>query len=567
MKKILSVLTFLLFLVIPSTLACEDPLTCTDMRLALSIAGNLELYSKSPVSSVDWVKVYLNYVPKDDYRQSVVSLDTSPTPFYQDDNEIVFYWEKPAISQKTYSLNAVIDTDSDYLEIRNKVVMPPRNIPKDSYVYVQPSNLIDINEDIRRKASSLAAGETDEFIVVSRLAEWVNQNVEYDLNTITAEASKPASWVYANKVGVCDEITNLFIAMCRSLGIPAKFVSGVSYTNLPGFDNPWGPHGWAEVYFEGVGWVPFDATYGQYGYVDAGHIKLKESVDGDKSTVEFEWRSINVDITPGEIKTDVDIIEKSGEYPERVLILSYPYLENVEFGSYNIIIGEVSNFEDFYVAKEFSLSVPKEIKVLSAKKQFAILRPKEKANLYWIIKVDEGLSKNYRYTFPSTIYTQQNESANSEFFVKKGETYLSYDFVISYLEERNNLLQKPYSEAVDLDCDYKDRIRFGENQNISCVIKNNGDETLKAIKVCHLTCLQSFDLPSGAQKSFGFIQNYANVGPSSLIITAKNELIAKYAYINILVFDKPKIIIYNITNPGNVNFKDEVDISFFIKKD
>ena len=72
--------------------------------------------------------------------------------------------------------------------------------------------------------------------------------------------TEPATWVYDNRQGVCDELTGLFISMLRELGIPARFVSGVSYTNLPEFAKPWGGHGWAEVWFPDVGWVPFDVT-------------------------------------------------------------------------------------------------------------------------------------------------------------------------------------------------------------------------------------------------------------------------------------------------------------------
>ena len=59
----------------------------------------------------------------------------------------------------------------------------------------------------------------DLFIVVYKLAEWVKTNVNYDLSTLTASVSQKASWVLDNKEGVCDEITNLFIALSRALGI------------------------------------------------------------------------------------------------------------------------------------------------------------------------------------------------------------------------------------------------------------------------------------------------------------------------------------------------------------
>jgi transglutaminase-like putative cysteine protease len=94
--------------------------------------------------------------------------------------------------------------------------------------YTSPSEKIDINDDIKKQAEKLAAGEDDLYVVVFKLADWVNSNIAYNLSSATSEATLPSSWVLANKYGVCDELSNLFISMCRSLGIPARFVSGIA---------------------------------------------------------------------------------------------------------------------------------------------------------------------------------------------------------------------------------------------------------------------------------------------------------------------------------------------------
>ena len=55
----------------------------------------------------------------------------------------------------------------------------------------------------------------------------MRKNVKYDITTSTEDVSQKSSWVLKNKIGVCDEITNLFISLNRASGIPARFVSGV----------------------------------------------------------------------------------------------------------------------------------------------------------------------------------------------------------------------------------------------------------------------------------------------------------------------------------------------------
>lgn len=63
--------------------------------------------------------------------------------------------------------------------------------------------------------------------------------------------------------GDCTEFTDVFIALCRAKGIPARFCQG--YLLDPVIDTP--RHDWAEVHFEKYGWVPFDPLY--------AHLKLR----------------------------------------------------------------------------------------------------------------------------------------------------------------------------------------------------------------------------------------------------------------------------------------------------
>lgn len=58
--------------------------------------------------------------------------------------------------------------------------------------------------------------------------------------------------------GDCGQVSLLYISLMRSLGVPARWESG--WVTPMGEENL---HDWAEVYFEGVGWVPVDVSYGR----------------------------------------------------------------------------------------------------------------------------------------------------------------------------------------------------------------------------------------------------------------------------------------------------------------
>lgn len=59
--------------------------------------------------------------------------------------------------------------------------------------------------------------------------------------------------------GDCGQVSLLYISLMRSLGVPARWESG--WMIHPHDKNL---HDWAEVYFEGVGWVPVDVSFGRY---------------------------------------------------------------------------------------------------------------------------------------------------------------------------------------------------------------------------------------------------------------------------------------------------------------
>ncbi|MBK5195659.1 MAG: transglutaminase domain-containing protein, partial [Proteiniphilum sp.] len=66
------------------------------------------------------------------------------------------------------------------------------------------------------------------------------------------------AYVIENGKGDCGQVTLLLITMLRYKGIPARWQSG--WMTHPGEANL---HDWAEVYFEGVGWVPVDVSFGR----------------------------------------------------------------------------------------------------------------------------------------------------------------------------------------------------------------------------------------------------------------------------------------------------------------
>ena len=58
------------------------------------------------------------------------------------------------------------------------------------------------------------------------------------------------------------DLAKIFVVAARSLGAPARYVSGYHLTEVDGEHLP-APHGWAEAHVDGLGWVGFDPCTGR----------------------------------------------------------------------------------------------------------------------------------------------------------------------------------------------------------------------------------------------------------------------------------------------------------------
>ena len=94
------------------------------------------------------------------------------------------------------------------------------------------------------------------------LTRLIHHEFKYDSKATTV--STPLEEVMTNRRGVCQDFAHIAIAGLRSLGLPARYVSGYVRTHpaegeqrLLGAD---ASHAWFSVFAPGVGWVDFDPT-------------------------------------------------------------------------------------------------------------------------------------------------------------------------------------------------------------------------------------------------------------------------------------------------------------------
>lgn len=115
-------------------------------------------------------------------------------------------------------------------------------------------------QEVIDQARQIAGNDRDAWSVARKLADWTHKNLEWK-----SVASADPVATLATREADCTEFSALFIGMARSLGLPARMVSGLAYSG-----NSFGGHAWVEVW---IGkWIELDPTWGT-SFVDATHIR------------------------------------------------------------------------------------------------------------------------------------------------------------------------------------------------------------------------------------------------------------------------------------------------------
>ncbi len=86
------------------------------------------------------------------------------------------------------------------------------------------------------------------------------------------DSRTPVAEALAARRGVCQDFANVMIALCRSRGIPARYVSGYFYNGKTEASEIEASHAWVEIYIPGYGWKGFDPTHNRES--DPRYIKL-----------------------------------------------------------------------------------------------------------------------------------------------------------------------------------------------------------------------------------------------------------------------------------------------------
>lgn len=156
------------------------------------------------------------------------------------------------------SLCITVEGEVEMLDTNGIVRGALEKFPADLYLRETPLTLIDdaiadFARDIAGKAGS------NKLKVLHGLLGGIHAEIVFD--TEQTDTATTAIDAFRLKHGVCQDLSHVFVAAARHLGIPARYVGGYLMRTDDNIHQEAG-HAWAEAYVDGLGWVGFDPANG-----------------------------------------------------------------------------------------------------------------------------------------------------------------------------------------------------------------------------------------------------------------------------------------------------------------
>jgi len=184
-----------------------------------------------------------------------------------------------------------------------------RSIERDLLAeFFSSSHYVPLDVELWREAQdALAEGRGDVWGDVRRLGAHIYRTFAYKpkttgVNTRATDALKL-------RMGVCQDFAHVHLGLCRSLGIPARYVSGYFFNTTRRPREIEASHAWIEAYVPGHGWAAFDPTHDRPA--DERYVKVAVGRDyADIRPVNGTYRgaptrSLKVEVTVRETKAPV----------------------------------------------------------------------------------------------------------------------------------------------------------------------------------------------------------------------------------------------------------------------
>jgi transglutaminase-like putative cysteine protease len=169
------------------------------------------------------------------------------------------------------TVDGEVETQDNHGVVKGAIErFPPALFLRETDLTLADPAIIDFAETTRSESGK---GIT-QLALLHELMKSLNREITFD--TSPTQPATTAAEAFKLRRGVCQDLTHIFIASARRLGIPARYIGG-HFFRADGVTAQEAGHAWVEAFVEDLGWVGFDPTNG-ISATDA-HVRVAAGLD------------------------------------------------------------------------------------------------------------------------------------------------------------------------------------------------------------------------------------------------------------------------------------------------
>jgi transglutaminase-like putative cysteine protease len=165
-----------------------------------------------------------------------------------------------------------IRTLSEITEPLSTVRLEDEVIPSNNILLTELSQpeLIKQQAAIHSIVTSIQAGGKPVVDIIRECNEYIFKNFQYTKGITDFETT--VDQILEHRGGVCQDFAHVLLQLLRTIGIPARYVSGYICPNKNGMRGEGATHAWVEAWVPDLGWMGIDPTNNVW--VANNHVKL-----------------------------------------------------------------------------------------------------------------------------------------------------------------------------------------------------------------------------------------------------------------------------------------------------
>ncbi len=205
----------------------------------------------------------------------ILSIVPEQTDLFQDvQGNVIAYWSAGNRGTSDYSITYRIQLAPIKYDINPDLIVDYDVTTWEYQRYTQPSEWIQSsNEEIVSLAHEIIGDESNPYKQARSIHSWVSTNIS------SGDIADAVTTLEQRSAG-CGGHSWLFVALLRSLGIPARGVGGLhpmykgDFTSGSARNGTLGIHIWSEFYLAGYGWIQSDTSAGPQNFAEINEPRI-----------------------------------------------------------------------------------------------------------------------------------------------------------------------------------------------------------------------------------------------------------------------------------------------------